>query len=112
VARQHEHGRIDDERESSPPAHAGLWPVPEIIGQHNVAPDSAGGLLRLELVGPSGPSPETQRAQIISLGDRWAAILMPPPRSSGLGGKAVWQIRATRRGGLMTREILEISFLP
>jgi subtilisin family serine protease len=75
------------------------------------APDPAGGLLGLELIGHSGPSPEMMGARIVPLGHRWAAVEINPP--SMLGGEtAVWQLRGEGRGGIVTREILEISILP
>lgn len=75
------------------------------------AADPAGGRLQLELVGYSGPSPEMMGAKIVSLGHRWAAIVIEAPKMPGLE-TAVWQLRGEGRGGLMTREKLEISLLP
>jgi hypothetical protein len=74
------------------------------------APDPAGGLLRLELVGHSGPSPEMMRAKIVPLGHYWAAIVIDPPSMPG-GTDSVWQLRGEGRGGIMTRETLEISIM-
>jgi subtilisin family serine protease len=84
-------------------------------GRHRIipvaAPDPAGGRLALELIGHSGPSPEMMGARIVPLGHRWAAVEINPP--SMLGGEtAVWQLRGEGRGGIVTRETLEISILP
>jgi subtilisin family serine protease len=75
------------------------------------AADPAGGLLQLELVGHSGLSPEMMGAKIVSLSDRWAAIVIEGRKMPDFE-TAVWQLLGTGRGGLMTRETLEITVTP